>query len=256
MQKSDKYQVVSTKISNESFRLLHQLCARKGVTIYEFLQMTCDTLIRYMDDRHNMTPEMEQTMSIFDHMQGWKKALNLCDPTAHPEVHQATYYLAEEGKVGTRAVHVEIPWMGEEVATCNIQDILERTLCLLVPDRYKRLRRNAALHHLDSIIAYIDMVLNRDDQEEDLMELRRDFMDCRRTKYGNQDVGDVYMKKKARGFDNLADRKRILGEEQDLWASIENGNIDSEEEDDGTLEGICEADEFGAMATDEDAEDD
>lgn len=248
---NEKFQVVSTKLSNESYRLLFQLCARQGLTIYEFLQMVCDTLIRYMDDRHNMTPEMEHAMSIFDHMQGWKNALNLCDPTAHPEVHEATYYYSEEGKTGSRAVHVEVPWMGEEVATCNIQEILERTLCLLVPDRYKRMRQNAATHGTSSILSYIDKLLNRDDREDDLRELRAPFMDCRRTKYGGKDLEQVYVQHKARGFDNMADRRKILGEEPDLWAAIEGGTDNTD--DDGTQSGVCEADELGTMAEDEEA---
>lgn len=251
-QQNEKYQVVSTKLSNESYRLLFQLCARKELTIYEFLQMVCDTLIRYMDDRHNMTPEMEQSMSIFDHMEGWKNAFNLCDHTAQPEVHEATYYFSEEGKTGSRAIHVEIPWMGEEVATCNIQEILERTLCLLIPDRYKRLRRNAAMHHKASIISYLDMLLNRDDSEEDLRELRQPFMDCRRSKYGGRELEQVYVKHKARGFDNMADRRRILGEEPDLWAEIESGVTNDNDEDDGTQQGVRPSDELSTMATDED----
>lgn len=257
-QQNEKYQVVSTKLSNESYRLLFQLCARNGLTIYELLQMVCDTLIRYMDDRHNMTPEMEQIMSVFDHMYGWKTAFNLCDHTSQPEVHEATYYITQPGKTGSRAVHVEIPWMGEEVATCNIQEIIERTLCLLVPERYKRLRTNAILNGTDSILSYLDKLLNRVDREEDLKELRRDFMDCRRSRYGTKELETIYKQHHARGFDNMADRRRILGEEPDLWASIEQGN-DNEDDNtdtDGTQQGICEADELSPMAQDADAADD
>ena len=244
-----KYQVVSTKLSPESYRLLFQLCARQGLTIYEFLQMVCDTLIRYMDDRHNMTPEMEKAMSVFDHMVGWKTATNLCDPQSNAEVHEATYFYSEEGKTGSRAVHVEMPFMGENIATMNIQDIIERTLCLIVPDRYKRLRKCAIEHGTTSLLSYIDQLLNRVESEDDLREIRRGFEDNRRSKYGKEDLEQRFKQKKARGMDNAADRKRILGE--DLWDEIESGRTTNYDDDDAQQD-LCEADELSAMAEDED----
>ena len=46
------YIVVGCKISKESWELLQKLCKAKGVSVYRFIQMVCDTLIRYMSDRY------------------------------------------------------------------------------------------------------------------------------------------------------------------------------------------------------------
>jgi predicted DNA-binding ribbon-helix-helix protein len=77
------YQTVATKISNMAYERLNKIARKKGLTIYELIQMVCDTLIRYMDDRHNLSEEMERAMSIFEHLTGWADALNLADPTVH-----------------------------------------------------------------------------------------------------------------------------------------------------------------------------
>ena len=65
---------------------MKKLSEKKGLSIYELLQMMCDTALRYMDESHNLTPEMEKAMSIFEHMEGWKNALNLADPTVKKKI--------------------------------------------------------------------------------------------------------------------------------------------------------------------------
>ena len=64
------YEPVATKISSQAYDRLNKIARKKGLSVYELIQMVCDTLIRYMDDRHNLTPEMERAMSIFEHMIG------------------------------------------------------------------------------------------------------------------------------------------------------------------------------------------
>ena len=69
-----RYVTVATKMRREAAEQLARIAKKKGMTIYELIQMVCDTLIRYMDDRHNLTEEMERAMSIFEHMAGWADA--------------------------------------------------------------------------------------------------------------------------------------------------------------------------------------
>ena len=87
----EKFVVLATKVSRTAAEQLARIAKKKGMTIYELIQMVCDTLIRYMDDRHNLSEEMERAMSIFEHLTGWADALNLADPTVHKEVAQAVY---------------------------------------------------------------------------------------------------------------------------------------------------------------------
>ena len=87
----DKYVTLATKVSRTAADKLARIAKKKGMTIYELIQMVCDTLIRYMDDRHNLSEDMERAMSIFEHMVGWADALNLADPTVNKEVAQAVY---------------------------------------------------------------------------------------------------------------------------------------------------------------------
>jgi hypothetical protein len=133
---AQKYEMIQTKVSKEAHYRLKQIEHKKGLTSYGIIQMMCDCIVRYMDDRHNLTPELEQAMGIFEHMEGWKDALNWADPSVNKEVVEAIYFLVDpEGKKkGTRAVLVTKPFFGNWTEDKNIQHIVERVLELLLPE--------------------------------------------------------------------------------------------------------------------------
>ena len=85
-----KYVSVAGKISLWCYGRLMRILKKRGITIYQMLQNVCDSFVRYMDDRHNLTPESEKVMSIFEHAIGWEKNFNLGDPNVKPEVSEAT----------------------------------------------------------------------------------------------------------------------------------------------------------------------
>ena len=60
--------VVATKLPRTAAERLAKIAKKKKTTIYALIQMCCDTIIRYMDDRHNLSEEMERAMAIFEHM--------------------------------------------------------------------------------------------------------------------------------------------------------------------------------------------
>ena len=68
LQQNDRFVVIPTKLSRHAAEQLERIARRKGMSKYKLLQMVCDTLIRYCDDRYNLTEEMERAMSIFEHM--------------------------------------------------------------------------------------------------------------------------------------------------------------------------------------------
>ena len=188
MEDEKKYIKKQTKVHPFIHHRLEKIAKKKGISVYEMLQMVCDTLARYMDDRHNLTPEMEKAMSIFEHMEGWANALNLADPTVQKIIGEATYFFYDpEGKKkGCRAIHVTKPFFGNWEQNINIQEILERTICLLMPERYSRLRKLAVDKECSSIVELIDTLIDEHSQDEDVKFFREAFEDAERSDYGKQ----------------------------------------------------------------------
>lgn len=204
-----EYKNVATKVSPNTYKQLFKLSKRKGISLYDLLQMVCDTLIRYMSDTCNLTPEMEQAMSIFEHMEGWKDAFNLCDPTAEVTVDRAVYFVGDPKKQGQRAVMVKRPFMGNWTATVNVQDILERMICLMFPERYKRMRTLAVDMRCSSLLELIDRLLDDYIKDEDFKAMRAEFEDADRSDYGRKPVDSPYRRKMHRDINNMAAQQTI-----------------------------------------------
>lgn len=213
MAQEGKYEMLQTKVSPEAYRRMKSIERKKGITDYGLIQMVVDTLIRYMDDRHNLTPEMEKAMSIFEHMEGWSNALNLADPTVENIVGEAIYFLYdEEGKKkGVRGVHVVKPFFGNWTEDENIQHIIERVFCLLIPERYRRLRLLAAELGCSSQLELLDYFIDHFSKEADLRELRRDFEDADRAENGRPlAYGQRTRRKKHQSPDDMDGEQHII----------------------------------------------
>ena len=188
MNSEEKFRVISTKVSPFGYERLHRLAAKKNMKVYELAQMVLDTLIRYMDDRHNLSAEMELAMSLFEHMVGWKDALNLVDPSTTREVAEAIYILQDpEGeKKGYRCAMVRKPFMGIWDETENVQAILERVLEALLPELYWKLRDLAQDMGCPSLIQLIYTLVDAHTVEQMSEDIRKDFEDCNRTDFGQR----------------------------------------------------------------------
>lgn len=197
MSENLKFKPVATKVSMPAYARLKKLCVAKGLSIYDLLQMVCDTLIRYMDDRHNLTPEMEKAMGIFEHMEGWKSAFNLTDPSVDRTILEAIYFLYDKSgeKHGTRAVHVSQPFFGEWKQDMNVQNIFETVVKRLFPQKYSRLQKLAEDYKCVSILELVDLLLDLHADEADMAELRKTFEDADRSDYGVK-PDDVHYKRK------------------------------------------------------------
>jgi hypothetical protein len=169
--------------------------------------MVCDTLIRYMDDRHNLTPELEKAMSIFEHMSGWRNAYNLASAGTSQEVGEAIYLVqATDGKKkGVRAVLVEKPYFGAPTQTYNLQQIIERLICLTMPERYRRLRALAVECDCSSLLDLFDYMLDLHSKDEDLKEFRATFEDNDRHEWGNKPSEQQYKRTHNRKLESLED---------------------------------------------------
>lgn len=189
------YVTVATKITHAALELLKQLCQVKNLSLYEMQQMSLWSFIRYMSSEHNLSAEMEELMAVFEHMEGWSNAFNMADPDARKSISEATYFLTAKDKNGTCAVHVHRPYFGDWMQDYNIQHIFERTLELLVPERYKRLRMLAVDMDCQSLLNMMDKLIDEHSKDADLAEIRRTFEDADRSEYGRKPVATPYKRK-------------------------------------------------------------
>lgn len=213
MKEKEKYEMMQTKVSPETFKRIKQIEEKLHMKAYGIIQMMVDCIVRYMDDRHNLTPEMEQAMSIFEHMVGWASALNLADPAVAKEIGEATYYLYDKDgkKKGVRGVHITRPYFTEWKQDFNIQHILERNLELLIPETYERMRRVCAQLGFDSMLEFFNFVVDHFSQEQDIAELRSIFEDAARADNGKEVAYGQRTRKKKRG--NIEDTPGLFDAE-------------------------------------------
>lgn len=180
---NERYQPLGTKVDLRTFVLFKKLLKKKHLKVYDALQMCVDCMVRYMSDQYNLTPELEQMMGIFEHMVGWQGAFNLADPSTEGKKHieEAIYFVSAEGKKGMRAVLVKRPFLGDWQQDVNIQHILERTLEVLSPERYKRLRSLAVEMECHSLLELLDLMIDSATVNDlDIAEIRKGFEDCQR----------------------------------------------------------------------------
>ena len=217
-QNDDRFVVIPTKLSRHAAEQLERIARRKGMSKYKLLQMVCDTLIRYCDDRYNLTEEMERAMSIFEHMVGWADAMNLADPTLNAEIAQAVYILQDaDGKNrGFRAKMVNKPFMGLWEETSNVQQIFERIFNICLPELYMKMYRIKVLMELNTVTEAVNVMADASIIESLNEENRREFESTTRT-----DTGRAYQygaRTKAHGHrtpDSVAMDQRIKFEEYD-----------------------------------------
>ena len=131
---------VGTKVSPEAKALFHLTCDDLGVSEYDALQMFIDVFIRMRSPKQDTSYELEQLMNLFD-PKAWKDGIRLTDPVKDMKIAEAIYFLTEQGRQGVRGVHVQGAhndmWRKESY---NIKEIVERFVCMLLPNIYRVLR--------------------------------------------------------------------------------------------------------------------
>lgn len=175
----EKYVVLATKVLRRSALLFNRLCRKKNLNKYAVLQMFVDVWIRYTDDQHNLSQEMEILMSLFEHATGWQDVFNLADHTAERDIAQAIYILSAANRHGARAVMVNRPFFGQWTSTYNVQTIMERTIEVLMPEMYRRLRALAVDMECNSILELLLKLVDEHCNDADAAILRKEFEDAR-----------------------------------------------------------------------------
>ena len=64
-------ETVSCKIGRKERQAFQRLCDKLGCTINEAMQMCIDVLRRYMEDRYNLSPEMQRIIDLFENPKKW-----------------------------------------------------------------------------------------------------------------------------------------------------------------------------------------
>lgn len=209
MEEKQKYEMMQTKVSKETYDALKRIERKQGISIYGIIQNMCDCIRRYMEDKTKLSPMVEKAMNMLEHMIGWKDNFNVADPNADPEISEATYYMNDKnGKRGIRVVHVERPFFGEWKQTMNLQQILERFLCLTFPSLYRRLRFIAVCRECNSILELLIDIVGELEREEDKRDLAQPFEDAQRSEFGKAvEYGQRTRRKKHQDMDSLFDKE-------------------------------------------------
>lgn len=172
--------VVNTKVTAEAYARLKAICKQHDFTLYDMLQMLCDCIIRFMDDRHNLSDNLVRIIRMFEDLPGWKTATRLTDDLTDAQVMEAFYVLRHpKGTGASRIVHVTRPMLDGDpegwIATHNIQLQLERFIELTAPSLYKHLRMLAVDLGTESLLDTIHIIANLYKENEDEKELRLQF---------------------------------------------------------------------------------
>lgn len=174
----NKTMQLQTKVSPEVYARLEGICKSYGFSIFQLLRMLCDCIVRFMDDRHNLSEDLVRVIRMFEGIEGWKKSACLADSGQDFEPVEAFYVLRSKGRDGYRLVHVERPVMdGSEEwnATYNVQRILERFIEVTSPSLYRHLRQMAVDLGTESMLDTLHTLASLYRENPDESELRRQF---------------------------------------------------------------------------------
>lgn len=221
-QQAGKYVVIGTKTSPAFAETFKAICNSKGIKPYQAIQMMVDTFVRYTDDRHNLSKDMEQMMTVFEHMDGWQGAFNLADPTPDRAIDEAVYIMTGTKRRGARAIMVSRPFFGDWKETSNIQHILERVIEVLCPERYRRLRALAIEMDCSSILELIDVMIDAHTIEALNAQYRKEFEDNARHDYGMEvEYGQRTKRKHHKGIEDMEKDTTIRFEPDDVPAGCD-----------------------------------
>lgn len=182
MIESNEYKTmqVQTKVTPEVYARLKAIETKFGFSTFEALRNLIDVLIRFGDDKHNLSDDLVRCIRMFENLPGWNKSICLGDGLGEMEIVEAFYVLrTHKDPHGCRLVHVERPMMNGDAngwqATYNIQQIMERFIEVINPSLYKHLRQLAVEMGTDSMFDLVSRLASLYKDNPDETELRLQF---------------------------------------------------------------------------------
>lgn len=171
---------LQTKVTPEVYARLKAIEERFGFSTFEALRNLVDVLIRFGDDKHNLSYDLTRVIRMFENLPGWSQAICLGDGLADMEIVEAFYVLrTHKDPTGYRVVWIERPMLdGDERGwnvTYNIQRIFERFIEISNPSLYKHLRLLALEIGTDSMLDLVHRLADLYRENPDEKELRLQF---------------------------------------------------------------------------------
>ena len=80
---------LQTKVSPEVYARLESICKQYGFSIFILLRMLSECIIRYMDDEHNLSEDLNRIMRMFEDIPGWKKSICLAEGLEEMDIVEA-----------------------------------------------------------------------------------------------------------------------------------------------------------------------
>ena len=176
----NKTMQLQTKVSPEVYGRLQSICKRYGFSVFEMLRMLSECIVRYMDDRHNLSDDLARVIRMFEDIPGWGRSICLTDGLKGMDVSEA-FYVLRDGKNpgGSRLAHVARPVLSGDAdgwtATYNIQQMTERFIEVVNPSLYRHLRQLAADLGTESMLDTMHTLANLYRENPDERELRLQF---------------------------------------------------------------------------------
>ena len=176
----NKTMQLQTKVSPEVYARLEAIGKQYGFSIYEALRMLVEVLIRFGDDKHNLSNDLTRIIRLFENLPGWSKSICLADGLGNMEIVEAFYIIRDhENANGYRIVWVERPMLDGDAygwsATYNVQRMLERFIEVTSPSLYKHLRQLAVEMGTESMLDLVHRLADLYKENPDEAELRIQF---------------------------------------------------------------------------------
>lgn len=188
---------VGTKVSKDILPVLRHIMEGMHLTIYDFLQLCIDVVIRLRSDQEPITEELAKTIRLFDNLQSCKKHITLCDDQGKMHITRAFYLLGERGKEGSRMVGVGEEVCGTREVDYNIQRLFEQIAEVLLPsDYYRKLRLLGVEYDCNSLYETLLAIIDDHATDPDDAFLGSLFSDNRRSEYGRPTDQQRYLQKR------------------------------------------------------------
>ncbi len=182
-----RQEIISTKMSSEAWLRLNDIAQRQGISLYRLVQETLDTLILYMDEANQLSPEMQQVIDCFERFEGWGQLCRLTDVGVDWAVADAVYFLhdnRQNGMAGVTACWCKRGFMGTPAYTFNKKDILDMVIRRTQPDLWRELQLLGMQAGTTGALETIKHCIHNMLEDPDKETLREMFADCGRTDYG------------------------------------------------------------------------
>lgn len=185
-----KSRLVQTRLTPSEERLFEAIANRLGMKGYTFMSNMVDCILRFSDDMHALSPDLEQVIRMYEGFSGWANMGTAYGPGTKV-VEKCVYLLREladeEGEHGRKVKGGLIPILVDgpmDRGTLNKQTILEEVMKSCCPYLYKRLKDVAESLETRSLYDTILTLADLHGEDPDDTYLRELFADCRRDVYG------------------------------------------------------------------------